>query len=81
MADGRTGRGSDDGGGDGNVDGGRGGVNLGSAIDGINGSRCLRARKGRRGTRRKIWAQGARAGDPLFEVFLTINNQIAWITL
>ena len=34
MADGRTGRGSDDGGGDGNVDGGSGGVNLGG-IDGI----------------------------------------------
>ena len=37
MADGRTGRGSDDGGGDGNVDGGSGGVNLGGAIDGIIG--------------------------------------------
>ena len=35
MADGRTGRGSDDGGGDGNVDGGSGGVNFGGAIDGI----------------------------------------------
>ena len=35
VADGRTGRGSDDGGGDGNVDGGSGGVNLGGAIDGI----------------------------------------------
>ena len=47
MADGRTGRGSDDGGGDGNVDGGSGGVNLGGAIDGIIGSRvALRARKG-----------------------------------
>ena len=31
VADGRTGRGSDDGGGDGNVDGG----SLGGAIDGI----------------------------------------------
>lgn len=43
MADGRTGRGSDDGGGDGNVDGGSGGVNLGGAIDGIIGSRCRSA--------------------------------------
>ena len=43
VADGRTGRGSDDGGGDGNVDGGSGGVNLGGAIDGIIGSRCRSA--------------------------------------
>ena len=30
-----------------------------------------------------IWAQGARAGDPLFEVFLSVepNQEIAWITL
>ena len=45
MADGRTGRGSDDGGGDGNVDGGSGGVNLGGAIDGIIGSRSRSARE------------------------------------
>ena len=58
VADGRTGRGSDDGGGDGNVDGGSGGVNLGGAIDGIIGSRCRSASaKGRddEGRGEKSW--------------------------